>query len=92
MKQLMSKYFFLKYVILYYNNFTLKEIIMITANPYKEAMRYMDNANKALKLAGKDGNFYVDEKYILYAIGLLSETAPTAALKIAKRHLKRVVA
>lgn len=39
-------------------------------NPYEEAMRYIDNANDALKLAGKDGKFYVDEKYVKSASGI----------------------
>ena len=39
-------------------------------NPYKEAMRYVENANEALKLAGKDGNFYIDEKYVKSACGI----------------------
>jgi len=39
-------------------------------NPYKEAMRYIDNASATLKLAGKDGKFYVDEKYVKSACGI----------------------
>ncbi len=38
--------------------------------PYYEAMRYIDNANEALKLAGKDGKFYVDGKYVKSASGI----------------------
>jgi hypothetical protein len=38
-------------------------------DPYLEAMRYVDNANATLKLAGKDGKFYVDEKYVHTACG-----------------------
>lgn len=38
-------------------------------NPYKEAMRYVDNASETLKLAGKDGKFYVDKKYVKTACG-----------------------
>jgi hypothetical protein len=39
-------------------------------NPFKEAMRYVDNANETLKLAGKDGKFYDDEKYVKSACGI----------------------
>ncbi len=39
-------------------------------NPYKEAMRYIENAREDLKLAGKDGKFYVDEKYVKSASGI----------------------
>jgi len=37
---------------------------MKTVNPYKEAMRYIDNATETLKLAGKEDKFYLDEKYV----------------------------
>jgi hypothetical protein len=39
-------------------------------NPYKEAMRYIENAEEDLKLAGKDGKFYEDEKYVISACGI----------------------
>ena len=32
-------------------------------------MRYIDNANATLKLAGKDGQFFVDQKYVRTACG-----------------------
>jgi hypothetical protein len=51
-------------------------------NPYKEALRYIDNAKDNLKLAGKDEQFYVDEKYVKTACG----TAYSGAL-IALDHL-----
>jgi hypothetical protein len=38
-------------------------------NPYKEAMRFIENASATLKLAGKDGKFYVDQKYVRTACG-----------------------
>ncbi|MGA2297383.1 MAG: DUF5618 family protein [FCB group bacterium] len=38
-------------------------------NPYKEAMRYIDNAKETLKLAGKEDKFYIDEKYVKTACG-----------------------
>lgn len=34
--------------------------------------------------------YYIDQHYILYAIGLLSQSAPVEALKIMKKSLKRV--
>jgi len=34
--------------------------------------------------------FFVDESYILFAIGLLAETSPSKALRVMKRHLKKV--
>ena len=38
-------------------------------DPYKEALRYIDNAKDNLKLAGKDDQFYEDEKYVKTACG-----------------------
>jgi hypothetical protein len=37
---------------------------------YTEAIRYMDNAKETLKKAGKDGEFYMDEKYVKTACGI----------------------
>ena len=51
-------------------------------DPYKEAMRYIENAEKDLKLAGKDDKFYTDEKYVKTACG----TAYSGAL-VALDHL-----
>jgi hypothetical protein len=42
---------------------------MITDNPYKESMRYIDNARVTLKQAGKDDKFYKDIKYVHTACG-----------------------
>jgi hypothetical protein len=42
---------------------------MIYEDPYLEAMRYVENAKNTLELAGKDGNFYVDPKYVKTACG-----------------------
>jgi hypothetical protein len=38
-------------------------------NPYKEAMRYIDNARLQLKNAGKEDKFYKDVKYVHTACG-----------------------
>ncbi|MDQ1265003.1 MAG: hypothetical protein QG635_153 [Bacteroidota bacterium] len=38
-------------------------------NPYLEAMRYIDNAREILKNAGREGKFYIDEKYVHTAFG-----------------------
>ena len=40
-----------------------------TDNPYKESMRYIDNARVTLKQAGKDDKFYKDIKYVHTACG-----------------------
>jgi hypothetical protein len=42
---------------------------MELSNPYREAMRYIDNAREQLKLAGREEKFYKDEKYVKTACG-----------------------
>jgi len=41
-------------------------------------------------LRPKDPNFYIDEEYILYAVGLLSQVEPKKALSLARKYLKRI--
>ncbi|MBW1772918.1 MAG: glutamate mutase L [Deltaproteobacteria bacterium] len=41
-------------------------------------------------LRPQNPNFYLDEKYLLYAVGLLSEKEPVAALKLGKKYLKKL--
>ena len=48
-----------------------------------------DNGNPwALK--PRNATFYIDERYIMYAAGILAEEAPGTALRIMKRYLKEV--
>lgn len=42
---------------------------MKTKSAYQEAMRYIENAKETLKLAGKDGKFFANEKYVKTASG-----------------------
>jgi uncharacterized protein (TIGR01319 family) len=37
-----------------------------------------------------DPLFFIDERYMLYAVGLLYDSAPTAALRIVKKHLREL--
>ena len=43
---------------------------MKSENPYIETMRYIQNAKEDLNLSGKEGKFYVDEKYVKSACGI----------------------
>ena len=43
---------------------------MKNEDPYKEAMRYIENARDDLKQAGIDGKYYEDEKYVKSASGI----------------------
>ena len=40
----------------------------------------------------KPGNpvYYIDEQYILFAVGLLGQVEPEKALRIAKKYLKKI--
>jgi hypothetical protein len=38
--------------------------------PYAEALRYMNNAEETLQKTRKDGNFYLDRKYVRTACGI----------------------
>ena len=42
----------------------------ITNEYYQEAIRYMENAKETLKKAGKDNDFYKDDKYVKMACGI----------------------
>ena len=53
-----------------------KETLYSDANPFS--------------LKPKEPTLYLDEKYILYAIGLLAELYPDKALRIAKKYLRKV--
>jgi hypothetical protein len=48
------------------------------ANPFKESMRYIENARETLIQAGKEDKFYLDEKYVKTACG----TAYSGMLKV----------
>ena len=43
-----------------------------------------------LSLRPKSPEFFIDSRYILYAIGLLSEKAPEKALRIGKKYLQEI--
>ena len=41
-------------------------------------------------LKPKAPKFYLDEYYILYAVGLLSQVEPEKALSLARKYLKQI--
>lgn len=41
-------------------------------------------------LRPKVPDFYLDERYLLYAVGIMSEVEPDKALRVAKKYLKRL--
>jgi len=42
-----------------------------------------------LSLRPKSPEFFIDSRYILYAVGLLSEKEPEKALRIGKKYLRK---
>jgi uncharacterized protein (TIGR01319 family) len=46
--------------------------------------------DQPLILKPKEPQFFIDELYILYAVGLLSQAEPRKALRIIKKHLKKI--
>lgn len=48
---------------------TVAEQESIKQKGYKEAMRYIANAKDSLKLAGQNGRYYTDNKYVRTACG-----------------------
>ncbi len=53
----------------------LRETLYTDANPFS--------------LKPQQPEFYIDEKYLLYAIGLMAELYPDKALRIAKKYLRK---
>lgn len=48
------------------------------------------NIKKPLELRPKESNYFIDQDYILSAMGLLSSVHPEIALKIMKKRIKRI--
>jgi uncharacterized protein (TIGR01319 family) len=58
--------------------------------PEKILLAALFDEKKPWSLKPKAPKAYIDSDYILYAIGLLSQDFPGPALRIAKKHLKRI--
>jgi uncharacterized protein (TIGR01319 family) len=58
------------------------------ANKILDAILF--NSQNPFSLKPKSPDFYIDSKYILYGIGLLSEIEPAAALRIARKYLRKL--
>jgi uncharacterized protein (TIGR01319 family) len=59
-------------------------------NPLELLKKSLFNENNPNSLKPKDPQFWVDERYILYAVGLLSQSEPEKAFDLAVRYLKKV--
>ena len=65
-------------------------IFAYSQEPWRVLRAACYNQNNPQSLRPMDPEFFVDERYILYAVGLLAEVAPTEALRIMKKYLKSV--
>ena len=48
------------------------------------------STDNPFSLKPKAPDFFLDDHYLLYAIGLMSEVEPNKALRIAKKYLRRL--
>ena len=64
--------------------------IIFSGNPREilEGVLFREENSFSLKPVAPE--FYVDEHYILYAVGLLSQVEPKKALNIARKYLKPI--
>jgi uncharacterized protein (TIGR01319 family) len=64
--------------------------LIFGADPEAVLKETLHSEAKPFSLKPKEPTFYIDEKYILYAIGLMAEVYPDKALRIAKKCLRKV--
>jgi uncharacterized protein (TIGR01319 family) len=64
--------------------------VIFSQNPRKILEGALFRADSPFILKPKKPDFYLDTEYIMYAIGLLAQSEPEAALKLAKKYLKRL--
>ena len=64
--------------------------IIFSQNPRKILEGALFREDNAFILKPKNPEFYLDEEYILYAVGLLSQSEPKKALLLANKYLKKI--
>ncbi|MBI5578696.1 MAG: glutamate mutase L [Deltaproteobacteria bacterium] len=64
--------------------------LIFGAEPETILKETLHSEAKPFSLKPKQPGFFIDEKYILYAIGLMAEAYPDKALRIAKKYLRKV--
>ena len=64
--------------------------VIFSQNPRKILEGALFRADSPFILKPKKPDFYLDAEYIMYAIGLLAQSEPEAALKLAKKYLKAI--
>ena len=64
--------------------------IIFSSCPQKILSGVIAHSDNAGLLKPKNADLYVDEKYIMYAVGLLAQSEPKKALRIMKKYLKPI--
>jgi uncharacterized protein (TIGR01319 family) len=64
--------------------------IIFAHNPRAVLEGALYQKDQPLILKPKEPRFFIDELYILYAVGLLAQVEPRKALRIIKKHLKPI--
>jgi uncharacterized protein (TIGR01319 family) len=64
--------------------------ILHSREPRKLLEKILFDERRPLLLRPKRPCFHIDEKYILYGVGLLAEIVPDKALRIIKKHIRAV--
>ncbi len=64
--------------------------IIFSQNPRKILEGVLFRADNPYILKPKKPDFYLDTEYILYAVGLLAQSEPGKALRLAKKYLKAI--
>jgi uncharacterized protein (TIGR01319 family) len=64
--------------------------VIFSQNPRKILEGALFRPQSPFILKPRKPNFYLDAEYVLYAIGLLAQSEPEAALKLAKKYLKAI--
>jgi uncharacterized protein (TIGR01319 family) len=64
--------------------------IIFSRDPNEILKHSLFDERNVYNLKPKHPDFYIDDKYILYAMGLLSKVNPREALSLMKRYIKRM--
>ncbi len=64
--------------------------IIFSSDPREILEGVLFRENNAFTLKPKTPDFYLDEYYVMYAVGLLSQVEPLKALNIARKYLKKI--
>jgi uncharacterized protein (TIGR01319 family) len=64
--------------------------VIFSQNPRQILEGALFQADNPFALKPRKPDFYLDTEYIMFAIGLLAQSEPEAALKLAKKYLKNI--